>query len=381
MTEPVNKETRMRRIMWGSALALLLVLFVGCNRTPVSTTQPEQEEEKRSRTDDSRSGRPGSDDPSSGRTKMVAVRFTRNSAIKGGVTSIAVSPDGAFIVTMGSGDRGNLEIWDVAGMQKVRTIDNPSGSILPVAVAPDGKSFAYATVDERVVLRDLPGGNELRVLEAKVSQGRLFFISGLAFSPKGDLLVVAGEKHLVGFDPRSGEQRFAWKPESDKVSALSPFFAGGSRIASGSDKGKVTVWNVPSGEARLLEGDLSSQVVDLAPSPDGKTLVAVPLSGSLAVFDVAAGKRTKSLAVKGGWLPARFLPDGVTLLYGKDTPASDPGGPASDVVLENVTTGARTHLLRGHTKAICLALTPDGSTAVTGSEDGTIRVWDLKKLP
>src|SRR5262249_24095563 len=103
----------MQRIVWGSALAGLFVLFAGGKRTPVSTTQPEQEEEKRSRTDDSRSGRPGSDDPSSGRTKTVLVRFTRNSAIKGGVTSIAVSHDGAFIVAMGSGDRGNLEIWDV----------------------------------------------------------------------------------------------------------------------------------------------------------------------------------------------------------------------------------------------------------------------------
>jgi WD40 repeat protein len=327
-------------------------------------------------------GKPDGDRPA-GQTKTLAARLSFDSKLEGGVKSVSVSPDGKYIVSAGTIEKENVQIWDVADQKRIHAIDS-IGGFMPVAIAPDGKTFAHGTggLFGGIAICELPSGKKLRVLNREPGLGA---ISTLAFSPQGDLLIVAANDDLVGFNPNTGEQRFEWKGdgkgEMREVSALSQFFDGGRKIVSAGINDRVKIWDVATGTAEAVSVNTKQKIVSLAVSPDGKTLAVVALWDKIEICDLSTRKTKKTLEARGGWLPALFLPDNVTLVYGADYVRSEELD-KHEFTLANVMTGARTHVLRGHTKhSWSAALMGDGSMLVTGSEDGTIKLWDLKSLP
>src|SRR5262245_9040416 len=181
---------------------------------------------------------PAPESPARAEPRAVHPRVSFDTGIEGGATAVAVSADGRLVLVQGPGQAGNVQVWDAGKKRKVRAFDNPSGSVLPVALTRDGKTAAGGTPDG-VVLLEVDTGKELHRLPASGLP------HGLHFSPRGDLLVAGAGGQVVGWDPTTGKKRFAWDAGGE-VTALSPFFAGGGRFASGGAKGTIRIWDVAS---------------------------------------------------------------------------------------------------------------------------------------
>jgi WD40 repeat protein len=121
-------------------------------------------------------------------------------------------------------------------------------------------------------------------------------------------------------------------------------------------------------ERNLLQGH-EGEVISVAFSPDGKTIVSGSWDGTIRLWDSSGNaigqpfkgheNRVNSVA---------FSPDGKTIIS---------GGEDGTIRLWDSSGNPISQPLKGHENAVfSVAFSPDGKTIVSGSWDGTIRLWD-----
>lgn len=171
---------------------------------------------------------------------------------------------------------------------------------------------------------------------------------------------------LVIFDPLRGH--------GDGVTALC--LSPDSRlIASGSHDATVRIWSVisgkPIGEPLCNhKGTVSS----VAFSPDGTRIVSGSVDHSISIWVEASDKEgfthARRVSARDDWIGSvLFLPGGGHIV----SASLDRGH-----LFHNVATGeAEENPFLGHTGIVYSAqFSPDGGRVVSGSSDGTIRLWD-----
>jgi WD40 repeat protein/tRNA A-37 threonylcarbamoyl transferase component Bud32 len=187
------------------------------------------------------------------------------------------------------------------------------GPVSSVAVSPDGRFAVSGSGDRTVRLWRMPGGQPLAVLS-----GHTQAVTGVSFHRDG--------RH----------------------------------VASGSLDGSVRVWDIaPWRGAEESEPEHSGEGI----APAGGTVRPA------RVLDLGAGAvLAVAYSADGAWLGAA-CGDGTLRLLAADLRSLTPqpaGPPPSPRVLS------------GHSRAVrCLAFSPKGKVLASGSDDGTIRFWDL----
>ena len=303
----LSGSTRTQMGLFAAAF-LAAALFVGCSKTPPTPAPGNQG--------------PGSEKPISWDMKE---RFNLDTGLTHdgkpiGMLTIAVSADGKLVLGVALGKKDNVQVWDLENRKKLYQYDTEVGVVLPVAISPDRKSGAYVTGGQsRVVLIDLTNGKPLRQLRKKDGFALGSFTTGLAFSPKGDLLIIAAEKEIVGWDPATGDVRFVWQEPEDVMGCRA--FLTRARRSPRAPGRAIKVWDVATGNVAKTIAEKGEKEVDhLFVSADGKYLGLHESFGPIKMYDLKTGQVVKEFRVHPGTFCSsmQLLPDNRTIAYNED---------------------------------------------------------------
>jgi len=240
---------------------------------------------------------------------------------------VAMSPNGAFVASVGSGD-DDCKIWDAA-----------SGELHMVVAAPH---------------RDNKAG-----------------MPAVAFSPCGKRLATSGfDGAAIMWDARTGEAELRMQGGQGGEAWAIAFTADGARVASGSAIRSTDLFDATNG-AWLRTVGVGDIVTSMSFSPTAISILATAgESNEIHLWNMDSGEMVRE--IEGcSWI-AIFSPDGRTIATA--SAAHD----ARDVKLMDAESGEMRFRMVGHTGDICtVSWCPyDGSKLVSGGGDGTCKVWD-----
>ena len=298
----------------------------------------------------------------------AAAGLSQSFQARNGLTTIAFSPDGKTLATVGNNNR--IILWDVVSSQERMSIPVQSAAITAVAFAPDGMTLAGVGDNGQIKLWNVVTGLERRTL----FPGSLGTnVNEVAFSPNAKVLASIGnDSRVIVWDVTTGNAKQVLFGHSDVVNGVA-FSSDGKILASGGQDSTIILWDMESGQERATLRSLSGAAVNqVAFSPDGNTLASVSEDSLIRLWDVANGELQQTLAGNANFLTqAAYSPNNSNLLASVDND--------TNINLWNLSTGQIGLTLSGKPGITVneVAFSPDGKILASAGDDKRLILWDV----
>ncbi|MCA9137176.1 MAG: WD40 repeat domain-containing protein [Planctomycetales bacterium] len=341
------------------------------------------------------------------------------------VRSLSVSPDSSRVAV--ACDDGIVRLWDLDSGTLLQAIPTHAAAVVNVTFAADGQSIVSASSDHSL---QVTKPSIIRAMQVHDSAIRSMAIYG-----GGSGVVTCDRQHVVMTNTSNGTEIRSYRVmNNDSATAdanaktdvtyreIEPSAvdvrSDNQRVAVGTESGEVYVWNANNGESPILSLQVDFAVTAITYSPDNRQLAVATGDNRVHVFGPSVPGTQPQIEL----VPHQeFKLDAVAtdLAFAADSQSvyvslsngqvqqwyyagiaqrrqMNHGGPVYGVAVSHdgtlavscssdrtirvwdTTTGQQKSQMNGHNSAVhAIAISSDETFAVSSGADGTIRLWDI----
>ncbi len=212
---------------------------------------------------------------------------------------------------------GDIDVWDTQSGEKIKTLPGDNRMILTTSFHPDGQQLAAAPKGSSGMLWDIVSGEQVGVFPTELPEDISLYRGDpaqihqyiekyrkigsrykcvpqkLAFSPCGTLIACGIQEHIRLRDAATFETRMlillpetCSRPFALTFSPCGKYLVSGSWWRKGLDRVSIRIWEIATGKNIHTFWGHTTDVQDLAFSPDGKLLASGSYDGTILLWDM-----------------------------------------------------------------------------------------------
>ena len=224
------------------------------------------------------------------------------------------SPTGEHFI--GAAPKGDIGVWDTRSGEKIKTLPGDN-RMISTSFHPDGKQLAASPRGSSGMLWDIVSGEQIGVFPTELPEDLSLYRGDpeqihqyiqkyrkigrrykcvphkLAFSPCGTIIACGIQEHIRLRDAATLETRMlillpetCSRPFALTFSPCGKYLVSGSWWRKGLEKVSIRIWEVATGKNVHTFWGHTTDVQDLAFSPDGKLLASGSYDGTILLWDM-----------------------------------------------------------------------------------------------